>query len=370
MSKTGINIAILGKTGVGKSSFCNYIFNEKIFTTGTGSPVTGWEEHFKYHSVEHQNFTLNIYDSVGIEPDNYGKWRSLLEKFLRENGPDGEKAPMQWLHAAIYLINASSARVEPVELDLLGSLTQQKVPTHIVLTNCDSASQEEIKGIKKMILARQRNASITEVCSVSIKKRSGTSEQYGKEETINRLLGKLDTELRSQLLNYACDKHAAAIRQGRDHVMEKIDDSKFNLLNIIKGVIQNGDSFDIDELLDIDFDFDAATEQHQQALDGLDSFLMDLGFASSNDDSTTEVLDSIQERISDDLDALGSRMEEKLNSITDAFDGDSLWEKAKAVARISAIAIDLKGFMKGMLNEAFDSALTSIEKQKLAHINS
>ena len=26
MSNTGINILILGKTGVGKSSFCNYIF--------------------------------------------------------------------------------------------------------------------------------------------------------------------------------------------------------------------------------------------------------------------------------------------------------------------------------------------------------
>ena len=39
MSNTGINILILGKTGVGKSSFCNYIFDQELFRTGTGKPV-------------------------------------------------------------------------------------------------------------------------------------------------------------------------------------------------------------------------------------------------------------------------------------------------------------------------------------------
>lgn len=370
MDKTGINIVILGKTGVGKSSFCNYIFNKEVFTTGTGRPVTGWEKHFKHESVEHEKFTLNIYDSVGIEPDNYEKWQNLLDKFLYENGPHSCNPPMQWLHAAIYLINAASARVEPVELGLLKSLARQKIPTQIVLTNCDSASQEKIDGIKNTILAHQKNASITEACSVSIKKRSGTSAPYGKEETINTLIRKLDTDLRNKIISYALDKQAAAIRQARDHMIEKIDDSKLGLLNIIKGVIQDGDSFDFDEIINFDIDLDDITEQYQQFFDELDSFLMDLGFASGSDDSTAEALEAIQEQISCDMDAIGSKMEDKLNGITNAFDSDSLWEKTKAVAQIGNIAIDLKGFMKKTINEACDYALLSIDKHKPANINS
>ncbi|MDP5798591.1 GTPase domain-containing protein [Pseudomonas aeruginosa] len=368
MEKTGINIAVLGKTGVGKSSFCNYIFDEDVFATGTGSPVTGWEEHFKSHSIEHQSFTLNIFDSVGIEPDNYEKWRNLLDRFLLENGPHGNGTPMQWLHAAIYLINAASARVEEVELSLLSSLAQQQVPTHIVLTNCDSASPEQISGIKHTILNQLKNASITEVCSVAVRKRSGTSERYGKADTIDCFLGKLDTELRRHLISYACDKQAVVIRQARKYMVEKIDDSQIGLFNIIKGVVQDGDNFDIDQLFDIDFDLDAATEEYQKTLDDLDCFLMDLGFVS-NSDSTLDVLGLINEQVSDDMDAVGSKIEEKLNEVTNAFDGDSFWEKTKAVARIGAIVIDIKGFMIRTLDEVFDSALTSIEKHKLIHTN-
>ncbi|MEE4465566.1 hypothetical protein V2S84_26150, partial [Azotobacter chroococcum] len=183
------------------------------------------------------------------------------------------------------------------------------------------------------------------------------------EETINYLISKLDISLRSKMLSYALDTQAAAMRHGRDRMLEKIDDSQIGLFNIIKGVIQNGDDFDIDELLNMDFDFEAVTEPYEQALEELDSFLMDLGFASSEVDSTGEVLESIREQITDDLDAIGSRMEEKMSNITGALESGSFWEKTKAVAQIGSIVIDIKGFIKHMINEAFDSILQSIERQ-------
>ena len=41
------NILIIGKTGTGKSSFANYLFNVDKFTTGSGEPVTSWAENFQ-----------------------------------------------------------------------------------------------------------------------------------------------------------------------------------------------------------------------------------------------------------------------------------------------------------------------------------
>ncbi|EGQ9289513.1 GTP-binding protein, partial [Vibrio parahaemolyticus] len=34
-----VNLIVIGKTGVGKSSFCNYIFGEELFERGDGAPV-------------------------------------------------------------------------------------------------------------------------------------------------------------------------------------------------------------------------------------------------------------------------------------------------------------------------------------------
>lgn len=40
------NVLIIGKTGTGKSSFANYLFDVNKFTTGSGEPVTSWAEKF------------------------------------------------------------------------------------------------------------------------------------------------------------------------------------------------------------------------------------------------------------------------------------------------------------------------------------
>ena len=42
------NILIMGKSGSGKSSFCNYLFDApELFATGKGKPITSWEENFQ-----------------------------------------------------------------------------------------------------------------------------------------------------------------------------------------------------------------------------------------------------------------------------------------------------------------------------------
>lgn len=366
MEKSGINIAVLGKTGVGKSSFCNYMFGNSVFRTGEGRPVTGWEDHFKSHSVDHQEFTLKVYDSVGIEPDNYERWKSELDGFLKAKS---SAEPVDWVHGALYVINAASARVEKLELELISSLMVSKVPTHVVLTNCDNATQEQLWGVRKSILTKWSSASITEVCSVSIRKRSGSTEQVGKEETINAFIGKLDSGLRSRLVNYVCDTQIAALTTAKNFMVKKIRESELGLYNIIKGFVQEGESFDLDGLFNFDdlgAELDAAADTYQQMLTNLDSFLMDLGCRSS-DGSTMEVLDAIREQISDDIDNMGDVMSQRLDSLTNTFENGSLWEKAKAMGSIAGIVIDLKGFLSGAVNEMINGAIASLETHKVTH---
>src|SRR4030095_15690483 len=56
------NLAIFGKTGVGKSTLVNAIFGEEVAATGIGEPVTR-EAHLYVPSSQF----LGVYDTPGIE---------------------------------------------------------------------------------------------------------------------------------------------------------------------------------------------------------------------------------------------------------------------------------------------------------------
>lgn len=56
------NILMIGKTGVGKSSFGNYLFDENLFRTGNGKPVTNFENNFENYSFLYDELEINVYD--------------------------------------------------------------------------------------------------------------------------------------------------------------------------------------------------------------------------------------------------------------------------------------------------------------------
>ena len=57
-----LNVVIVGKTGVGKSTLVNAIFREDLATTGTGRPVT--QRMCRYTK---KDVPLAIYDTKGFE---------------------------------------------------------------------------------------------------------------------------------------------------------------------------------------------------------------------------------------------------------------------------------------------------------------
>lgn len=61
------NLAVFGKTGVGKSTLVNAIFGSEVAETGVGRPVTQGLVYYR-----HPGGLLGLYDSEGFETGDSG----------------------------------------------------------------------------------------------------------------------------------------------------------------------------------------------------------------------------------------------------------------------------------------------------------
>ncbi|WP_100403604.1 GTPase [Bacillus sp. FJAT-42315] len=68
MEHQKLNVAIIGQSGVGKSSLINYIFGEEVRDAGVGKPVT--EQGFHEQEIVLDGIPITMYDSWGLEADN------------------------------------------------------------------------------------------------------------------------------------------------------------------------------------------------------------------------------------------------------------------------------------------------------------
>ena len=97
------NLAIFGKTGVGKSTLINAIFGGEVARTGTGRPVTLRTEYF-----EHPSGIFGVYDSEGIEVGQEGD--EILARF-HELIAEKRKRPIEeQIHVIWYCVRAADLR--------------------------------------------------------------------------------------------------------------------------------------------------------------------------------------------------------------------------------------------------------------------
>ena len=171
---------------VGKSSFANYLFGTDKFSASSGKPVTNWENNFQFNSIDISGIKVNIFDSVGLEADNYENWKKELSKFLENKQTNN--SPNEHIHTCFYVINAASARIEENELDILIDTQKKfKLSVAIILTNSDIATNEQIENLEKKI--KEKNLKSIRVCSIAKKTRAGTeTKTFGKEEALQILL--------------------------------------------------------------------------------------------------------------------------------------------------------------------------------------
>ncbi|AFY92562.1 GTPase family protein [Chamaesiphon minutus] len=146
---SSLNILVIGKTGVGKSSLINVIFGEEVAQTGSGLPVT---QYFEKYTLDTNNIEegipINLFDSSGLELNKENIFVKGVFDFVSEQL---EKGVNEQIHLAWYVINASSARVEAFECEIINKLYEQRIPVIVVLSQCDRARRNEIDNITKAI---------------------------------------------------------------------------------------------------------------------------------------------------------------------------------------------------------------------------
>jgi len=121
------NLAIFGKTGVGKSTLVNAIFGTEIAQTGIGEPVTRQE-----HLYLHQSGTLGVLDTRGLE---VGRDNAALLAELRDYLHGMRRKPLaEQLHVAWYCVRAGDRRFETTEAEFVRALHDLGLPVIMVLT--------------------------------------------------------------------------------------------------------------------------------------------------------------------------------------------------------------------------------------------
>ncbi|MGH3337377.1 MAG: GTPase family protein, partial [Propionibacteriaceae bacterium] len=121
------NLAIFGKTGVGKSTLINAIFGEEVARTGIGEPVTRGS-HLYLDKIGH----LGIVDTQGLE---VGKDNKQILSELDKAMTQMRQLPLsEQIHVAWYCLRGMDRRFEEAEADFIRRLDDMGLPVIVVLT--------------------------------------------------------------------------------------------------------------------------------------------------------------------------------------------------------------------------------------------
>ena len=162
------NVLLLGKTGVGKSTLINGIFDFKQgegAKTGNGKPITQEFDEF----ISDKRKGLRFIDSKGIEMGDhninavFNSSKHLIEKKAREGDPD------KLIHCIWYCFKSSNLRFEDVEKKTVELLMNQyddnNLPIIIVITQNfdDEATKTMTEFIKNEFKFLNREITIMPV---------------------------------------------------------------------------------------------------------------------------------------------------------------------------------------------------------------
>ena len=159
-----LNLQIIGKTGVGKSTLVNAIFGEKVADVKKGEPCT---METKCYENEKYDF-IRIYDTRGIEISKDFDIEKVFNETLRDIKEKCEKnEPDSLIHCLLYCFTGT--RFEREEGEILVKLRQtyegKKLPIILVLTQ-DLGEVDEEDGFKQ--LYESINKIIEEKCEQSL----------------------------------------------------------------------------------------------------------------------------------------------------------------------------------------------------------
>ncbi|TFD63739.1 GTPase [Cryobacterium sp. Hb1] len=122
------NLAIIGGTGVGKSSLVNAVFGKEIAKVGKGMPVTRDVDYY------YDNKSLGLWDFEGFE---IGSAKSPAESLRANLKTISERPAEEQIAVVWYCVLAKADRLTQTDIDLIRELDAAGLPVVLVLTKVD-----------------------------------------------------------------------------------------------------------------------------------------------------------------------------------------------------------------------------------------
>jgi uncharacterized protein (DUF697 family)/predicted GTPase len=138
-----VNIIIAGRTGVGKSTLINAVFEGDFAVTGHGRPVTQ-----SIKEITKDGIPLTIFDTKGLEMADYKNCFDELGQLIQSrNLKDAD--PMRHIHVAWLCVHEDGRRVEDAEIDLHNMLAKHSIPVIGVITKAraDNGFKSAVEGL-------------------------------------------------------------------------------------------------------------------------------------------------------------------------------------------------------------------------------
>lgn len=220
---SALNIVIMGKTGVGKSTLINAILDDEVAETGIGQAVTKdgkWYykdiSNLNWHFIEECYDTINMYDTVGLELNKavtrstLDEVKSLLDKSTEKDGD---------ITAVWFCVNYGNNRFEQFEIELVRELSlNYEIPFIIVITQCYSDEECELE---KQIKNALPEVVTHRIMSRARKLRDGTVlSPFGLSELLSKTISDYD-KLRIKVLENKLDSLSEK-RQKRIEKMKQL----------------------------------------------------------------------------------------------------------------------------------------------------
>lgn len=199
-----LNVMILGKTGVGKSTLINNMFNKKMADVGVGKPITK-----DIKKIMLPNFPLAIFDTPGLELSGDFNVDSLMDAVVNEIDKGIRSGDVsQAIHCIWYCISTPSHRIEQTEIDFLkkflGKTSEYDVPVIVVLTQ--SYSKRDAQNLKSEV--EKENLPIVNIVPVLAENYEIDDEYTAKAYGLERL-----SEIMNNVIPDAVQKTFIAVQK-------------------------------------------------------------------------------------------------------------------------------------------------------------
>ena len=196
-----LNIIVVGKSGVGKSTLINSLFRDKIAETGLGRPITT-----EIRKIEKKDYPMAIYDTPDFElsEGQQAKVKEEIIELIHKGLATGDINNA--IHCIWYCINVGGNRTfDQTEINWLKELIEKnkvtKVPIIVVLTQ----ACPKTKGKQMQTLVEKENLDIIKVIPVLAQDMDFDGEYvakaYGLDQLVDIMSEALPEELQDTLQN-------------------------------------------------------------------------------------------------------------------------------------------------------------------------